>query len=545
MRKILLFNLIFLLGTGCLQAQNNLVTVAEKSGYESTAKYSDVQQFINELTKISKFIRVESIAKTTEGRDVPLLVIANPLPKSPYGLRDDKRIVVYIQANIHAGEVEGKEASLMLARDLVKGLSDDILKNVVVLICPNFNPDGNEAISTNNRTDQNGPKNGVGLRYNGQMLDLNRDAIKLESPEMSGLVRNVLLKWDPSVLVDCHTTNGSYHEEPVTFTWMMNPAGDRNLINYMRDKMMPQVSGVLAEKYKVENCFYGEFTDLKNPENGWISYASEPRYLTNYMGVRNRLAILNENYVYADFKSRVLGIYRLLHSILEYAASNASEIKALVQKADQGTIARGIEPAVTDSFPIEYKVHPTPEKITIKAYEVDVITDAGGKERLQKSDRKKLVTAPYLADYYPTRSIRLPFAYLIKLRDPTVANLLIKHGIKVEKLTKESKLEVESFKITDLKPAERLNQGHYTNTVKGLMVKDTVEFQQGNYIIRMNQPLANLAAYMLEPETNDALVLWNYFDRFLVPQWGRGFNAYPVYRLMKSIDLKTEILQPE
>jgi hypothetical protein len=539
MKNILFLTLILFFGINFLDAQNNLLTVAEKSGFESTSNYVDVQSFITELTKISKNIKVESIVKTTEGRDVPLLIIANPLPKSPTDLINDKRIVVYIQANIHAGEVEGKEASMMLARDLVNGLNAEILQNVVVLICPNFNPDGNEAISTQNRTHQNGPKNGVGLRYNGQMLDLNRDAIKLESPEMTGLLRNVILKWDPAILVDCHTTNGSYHEEPVTFTWMMNPAGSQELISFMRDKMMPQVSSVLTEKYNVLNCFYGEFTDLKNPEEGWISYASEPRYLTNYMGVRNRLAILNENYVYADYKTRVLGSYSLLHSILDYSASHGEEIKTMLKKVDLQTIARGANPAVADSFPIEYNVRPTPEKIKIHAFEVDIITDAEGKEQLHKSDRKKLVSAPYLADYYPTRSVSVPYAYLIKLHDPSVVNLLIKHGIKVEKLLQNATLEVETFNIIDLKPAERSNQGHYTNTVKGKMEKDTIEFQSGNYVVHMAQPLANLAAYLLEPETNDALLLWNYFDRYLVPQWGKGFYAFPVYRLMKRTELQT------
>jgi dipeptidyl-peptidase-4 len=450
--------------------------------------------------------------------------------------------VVYIQANIHAGEVEGKEASMMLARDLVDGLNNEILKKVVILICPNFNPDGNEAISPKNRTHQNGPKNGVGLRYNGQMLDLNRDAIKLESPEMTGLIRNVIRKWDPSVLVDCHTTNGSYHEEPVTFTWMMNPAGSRELINFMRDNMMPAVSGILNEKFNVLNCFYGEFTDLKKPEEGWISYAAEPRYLTNYMGVRNRLAILNENYVYADYKTRVLGSYHLLQSILDYSATHSVEIKAMLKKVDLQTINRGDNPAAADSFPIEYTVKPTPDKIKIHAYEVDVTTDAEGKEQLHKSDRKKLVNAPYLADYFPVKSVSLPYAYLIKLSDPVVANLLMKHGINVEKLTNVTTLEVEKFKITELKPADRLNQGHYTNTVKGVMQKDTVEFLPGNYVVRMAQPLANVAAYMLEPQTDDALILWNFFDRYLVPQWGRGFYAYPVYRLMKKTELKTQSL---
>jgi hypothetical protein len=545
MRKLLLLCFFIVFETACLHAQNALLTIAEKSGFESTSNYADVQHFIKELTKKSKNIRVETIARTIEGRDVPLMIIGNPLPQSPDDLVHDKRMVVYIQANIHAGEVEGKEASQMLARDLVSGLNDEILKKIVVLICPNFNPDGNESISTQNRTHQNGPENGVGLRYNGQMLDLNRDAIKLESPEMQGLIRNVIRKWDPSVMVDCHTTNGSYHEEPVTFTWMMNPAGSRELINYMRDNMMPSVSGILSDKYKVLNCFYGEFTDLKNPENGWISYASEARYLTNYIGVRNRLAILNENYVYADYKTRVLGSYSLLHSILEYSASNSDEIKTMLKKVDLQTINRAENLAVPDSFPIEYKVKPTPENIKIKAYEVDVVTDSNGKEHLHKSDRKKLVNAPYLADYFATRSISLPYAYLIKLYDPAVANLLVKHGIKVEKLTRSVTLEVESFKITDLKPSERLNQGHYTNAVKGLMEKDTVEFPVGTYVVQMNQPLANLVAYMLEPQTNDALILWNFFDRYLVPQWGRGYNDYPVYRLLKNTDLSTSPVPEE
>jgi len=279
---------------------------------------------------------------------------------------------------------------------------------------------------------------------------------------------------------------------------------------------------------------------LKNPENGWISYASEARYLTNYIGIRNRLAILNENYVYADYKTRVLGSYSLLHSILEYSASHSDEIKAMLKRVDLQTINRGMNPAVADSFPIEYKVEPTPEKIKIKAYEVDAVTDANGREQLHKSDRKKLVNAPYLADYFPTRSVSFPYAYLIRLYDPTVANLLIKHGIKVEKLTQPATLEVESFKITDLKPSDRLNQGHYTNVVKGKMEKDTVEFFAGTFVVHMAQPLANTVAYMLEPQTNDALILWNFFDRYLVPQWGRGYNDYPVYRLLGKTELKTQ-----
>ena len=168
-------------------------------------------------------------------------------------------------------------------RDILKEEEFQLLENVILLICPIFNPDGNEKISTLNRTDQNGPVNGVGVRYNGQFLDLNRDAMKAESPEVRGLLTKVFNRWDPYVFMDCHTTNGSYHVEPVTFTWMVNPNGDKSLIHYMRDKMMPEISETLLNRYKVENCFYGEFFDMMDPEKGWVMDATEPRYMVNYM----------------------------------------------------------------------------------------------------------------------------------------------------------------------------------------------------------------------------------------------------------------------
>jgi hypothetical protein len=450
--------------------------------------------------------------------------------------------VFYIQANIHAGEVEGKEASLMFARDLVSGLKKDVLKKVIVLICPNFNPDGNEPISPGNRTYQNGPKNGVGLRYNGQMLDINRDAMKLETPEMAGLLKNVLLKWDPQIMVDCHTTNGSYHEEPVTFTWMMNPAGDRSLMDYMQNQMMPAVSATLRNSYRVENCFYGEFIDMKTPEKGWEYDASEPRYLTNYIGIRNRLAILNENYVYADYRSRVLGCYGLLNSIADFAASHSDEIRSLIKESDKKTIDRGLNPASTDSFPIQYIGKPLQNKVTIKTYEVDVVTDAAGRETYKKSDRKKTVHVPYTARYEATLSVQFPFAYLVNVSDPLVISLLQKHGIQVSQLSKNQGFDVETFKLSDLKAESKLNQGHFNQTAAGVWTDEHREFKAGTFVIRTAQPLANVASYLLEPQSNDGLLKWNFLDRYLVPQWGRGFNPFPVYKIQKRMIIEDTVL---
>ncbi len=542
MRRLTLGLLLMILTTLPALSQNGLLTVAEKSNFESTSRYDDVKLFINQLLKQSPYIRVETIARTLEGREVPLLIIANPMPKTPKDLENDKRIVVYVQANIHPGEVEGKEAVLMFARDLLKQKNPEVLKDVVLLICPDLNADGNEKISTQNRTNQNGPKNGVGVRYNSQFLDLNRDAIKIETPEIKGVITNILNKWDPSITMDCHTTNGSYHMEPITFTWIMNPNCDRSLINYMRDKMMPEMSGVLLNRYKTDNIFYGEFVDQADYSKGWISYAAEPRYLSNYIGVRNRLGILNENYVYADFKTRVIGCYYLIHSLVDYASLHREEIKGMLKEVDQKTINRGLNPALIDSFAVVYQGSPTPKNITIKAYETYEDTSIRGYGRFKKSDKQVTVTVPYIADYYPVKSVKLPFAYLINVINPEVIENLMTHGITVEKLNDKTTLEVEKFQIDELKAEQRLNQGHYTNTIKGKFIVDNIDFDPGVYVVRTSQKLGYLVSYLLEPQSDDGYLTWNFFDRYLVPQWGRGYYTYPVYRVMKPLQMNTSLL---
>jgi dipeptidyl-peptidase-4 len=471
---------------------------------------------------------------------VPLLIIGNPLPKSPEQLANDSRIVIYVQANIHAGEVEGKEALLMFARDLLSEKESELLNNIVFLMCPNFNPDGNEQISPSNRTYQNGPVNGVGVRHNGQLLDLNRDGMKAESPEVRGVISRVFDEWDPAVFMDCHTTDGSYHVEPVTFTWMVNPNGDNSLIRYMRDKMVPEMSGTLLKKYNVENCYYGEFNDMMKPESGWFYDASEPRCMSNYYGLRNRLGILNENYVYADYESRVKGCYWLIRSLADYVSAHKSEIKNMLQEVDAGTVQRGLNPAVTDSFAIEYKVRPAPEKATIQTYEAELVTDENGRRRLQKSDRQKTVTVPYFIDFYGSKNVKFPFAYLVTTHDPEITGLLKTHGVLLEELSADSEIEVERFEISELKGAARLNQGHYTNSIKGRFIKESIAFPAGTIVIRTAQPLANLAAYLLEPQSNDGLLTWNFLDRYLVPQWGMGYSPYPVYKVIDKTDLKTQ-----
>ncbi len=345
------------------------LTTAETSAYTATSTYAEVMDFIVKLRKLSPLLRVETIAVSAEGRDIPLLVIGKPLPsRSKAG---DKRIPIYIQANIHAGEVEGKEAVLMLVRDILLDPKLPYLDRLVLLVAPIFNADGNDKMDPRNRPGQIGPEKGSGVRPNGQNLDLNRDAMKLESPEMKGLVRNVLLRWDPVLMVDCHTTNGSYHEEPVTYSWQLCPNGDPALLTYARDRMLPAIRKTLEKKYGVLSVPYGDPVDPRDMEKGWGTFEPQPRFATNYIGVRNRFTILDENYDYADYRTRVNGCYYFLKSILEYCREHSEELAGMTAEADRKTVERGASPSMDDVFGVEMEARPLAEKITILGYEME------------------------------------------------------------------------------------------------------------------------------------------------------------------------------
>jgi hypothetical protein len=519
-------------------------TTAEATDYDATSTYADVLAFVRELQRLSPLVRVETICTTTEGRDVPLLVIGKPLPRDPLALRYDKRAVVYVQANIHAGEVEGKEAALMLVRDIVLDPRTPYLDKLILLVAPIFNADGNDKMDPRNRMGQVGPEKGSGVRHNGQNLDLNRDSIKLESPEMRGLVRNVLLRWDPLLLVDCHTTDGSFHQEPVTYSWPLCPNGDPAVLKYARDKMLPAIDATLEKKYGTLSVPYGDPMDFRDMEKGWRTFGHQPRYMTNYIGLRNRISILDENYNYADFRTRVAGNYHLLKAILDYCAANAAELQKLVADADARTVQAGLAPAGTDTFGLDIDVQPLPGKVSILGYEMEAPSEAapGGQgappfPRMRPTDKTKTYIMPYYADFVPKRSVRLPFAYLVPLAGTEVPEKLRQHGLSVERLTEAATLEVEAFHLKEIKGAERLYQGHRTNTVKGEYAVEKREFPKGTFVVRTAQPLGRLAAYLLEPESDDGLLVWNFFDRDIVSQWGRGAQTYPVYKLLTPVNL--------
>jgi len=520
------------------QAAPGPLTTAESSGFTATTRHAEMMDFIAELQRRSDRLRVETMAVSTEGRELPMMVIGNPPPASPLDLRSDGRAVVYLQANIHAGEVEGKEALQMLARDIVLAEpAPAFLDDLVILIVPMFNPDGNEKISTDNRRSQHGPEQGVGERHNGQNLDLNREGMKLESPEGQGLVRNMLLRWDPLFFLDAHTHNGSYHEEPVTYTWGFNHNTDPAIIEYAALTLSPAIEESLLADHGVLAVPHGDFVDTEDPEAGWIPAGPQPRFLSNYIGIRNRFSILNEQYPYVDFEDRVRGCYALVWEYLEYIAAHKQEMLDIVAAADRRVIEAGLNPGPDDTFGVEYDVRAIGEPHTVRGYAMSRGEGGrGGRGRtVVDFDTPVTYQIPYLADYYATRSVPLPRGYLVPLQAPDIEEKLLQHGLLVERLSEPVTLNVVAFTPTEVTQEERPFQGHFLRSARGTYAEVDREFPAGTLYVSMAQPLGKVAATLLEPESDDGLVAWNFLDRYLAGSFGRA-APFPIYKLMQPAE---------
>ena len=314
-RAILLLTVLVF---SCLLPAQDILTVAESSNYTKTSLYDDVMNFLYQVQKKSDLVRMLPLTTSSEGRLIPLVVLSKEKVSRPADLKMVGKPAVLIMANIHAGEVEGKEASLMLIRDIASGKLAGLLDSQVLLFIPVFNADGNDKLGHNRR--DLGPEL-AGVRYNGQNLDLNRDYLKLESPEVRALL-DVFNSWDPLLVVDMHTTNGSFHQEPVTYSTLANPNSSEKLRQFMWQKFFPAVGRMLKSTYGYDSVPYGNFVDREFPEKGWENDSLEARYGSNYVGLRNRFSILDENYAYADFKTRVLSSRAFIMSILDFTAKN-------------------------------------------------------------------------------------------------------------------------------------------------------------------------------------------------------------------------------
>ena len=501
-----------------------LALTSERSGYRATETQTDVIAILDELATRSPVARRATLGFTTEGREIPLLIIADPPIEAPAEARRTGRIVVYLQACIHGGEVCGKPALLQLAREIL--LDPDspdrhLLDDLVLVIAPVYNADGNDRMAVGNRGPaQNGPELGMGRRVNAQGLDLNRDHMKLESPEARALLR-FLSEWDPELTIDTHTTDGSRHEFALTYAASQNPSGHPAPLELTRDEMLPEVSAGLRSRTGLRTFFYG---NLNRELTKWATYSHLPRFATPYRGLRGRMSILSEAYAYDTYKQRVASTREFVRECLRWAAGRREDITRTLDRAARNTVHAPMGDD-GDEIGIRYKIASFDEPAVIPA----LVPDDWDALRRGEPTRftRRTVTVEHFGRFEPTLTVRRPFAYILPAEAAGVVEKLEQHGVRVDRLDHDVSLDAEVYTVKRVDRAEREFQGHLLATVDVSSARERALAPAGSWVVPMDQPLANLVVYLLEPASDDGLAAWGFMDDWLVPG-----TRFPMLRAM-------------
>jgi hypothetical protein len=561
------------------------LTRPEATGFAETSRYDDVVAFMKAMDAASPNIHMTTYGYTHEGRPLPLAVVG-AADARPETVRATKKIRIYIQGNIHAGEVEGKEALQWLLRSVAKGERAAWLNSVVLLINPIYNADGNERVNLRNRGRQNGPVGGMGQRHNAQDFDLNRDCTKLETSEARSLAR-LMTDYDPHIAIDLHTTDGSAHGFYLTYQTSVSPNTSPGLIALARKDLFPAVTKAVKAKHGWDYFYYGNIS-RQSGDQAWSNDLDlyKPRYTQTYFGIRNRLGILVETYSYATFEDRIKANYWFLEEVIDYAVKNAEAVRKATAAADAESIV-GKEQAVRgklvkEAEPVSIVMADTVEERNPYVPDVNMLRRANGTERI--------VQMPHFATVEATETSVAPRYYVLPAvpaaAAPTpgagpggppqappaagappqggqrgqggpppgmggggfgrggmnpaqrsfgsVVDRLTAHGVKFTKTDKEMAFKGERFAIGQSTQDQNEFRGaapHKLRTLTGKWEAAEQTLPAGSLLVPMDQPLARLAFILFDPRSDDGLLTWNILDGLL----GDKPQYYPVLRTMEEV----------
>ncbi len=558
------------------------LTRAERTNFTETSHYDDVVTFIDSLKLLGANIATGSIGKTIQGRELPYVITSRPLITTPAEARRLRRPVAYIQANIHAGEVEGKEAMQSLLRDLLFDKHKNVLDSIVLIVQPIYNADGNEAWGpqSRNRGSQNGPEL-VGTRQNASHWNLNRDYVDLDAPETRGSIA-MLNEWNPDLFMDLHTTDGSIHGYDLTYSPPLT-ATAVNVIPFAT-KMLAEIRTRMRDREGFEVQDYGDFSRVRPgvrggapggalggggfgrgrggargprppsleqiiadsiPTSGWTFSTYEPfaRYGTNYYGLRNRLAVLSEAFSHDPFDRRVASTYDFVSEILSWVAEHRKAVLALGPAGDAKVASWAAHPARSPKLSLRSRMDTTRVE-DVRVEEVVPLTDSTKREagmgNRQRTGIIKLVRMPVMASFTPTLTSTLPFAYAFdSATAAAIAPTLRMHGLVVERLATPAKVTVESFAVDSVMDRGPSETSRRMSDVAGRWNAAAARtLPAGTYVVRAGQPYGLLAYYLLEPESEDGLMQWSFYGSLVAPN-----HEFPVLRIAQPATLRTHAVR--
>jgi hypothetical protein len=518
------------------------LTVPERTNFARTASSTDVLEFIDALRWSSDKVHVINMFTTTLRRTCPAVVLADPRVTSPDEAVKSGKTVVYLQGNIHAYEPEAKEALMMLMRDILFGKRKSLLDNLIIIVCPNFNVDGTDTLSLSD-----GTPHILGSAVNAQNINLNRDAIRVETAEIAGLYRTVFNRWDPTLIYDGHLMGRVQHGYAIGYATCTVPASHPGPRDYVFDKLFPAVREATRKNFGLEVFTHCE-TDGKWPPTVWshesAMWTNEAKFVANAYGLRNRMTILAETPGHESFERRIYAHYSLIAGVLEYANVHGKEMQEVCRAADRDvveTIKAKAETGELRNFVAgKYGSY---GKVDILVYKERNASTLVPGTSVRARIAPHMLQAPelvrgveFLCKPVGTAEARVPRGYLIPAELDFVAEKLRAQNVKVEVLAKPVKVTGEEFVID--KVGQGRSGGYSMIKLDGGFAPSTVrEFPAGTFRVDMAQPLANLAFYCLEPQAADGFVGWGVFDAtFKSLGVDKRSVVYPVYKYFKILE---------
>ena len=481
-------------------------TPYERSNHNQTSTYDAAILFYQNLAKTYPQARLLSYGNTDFGKPLSLLVLSKDKVFDPAAIRKSDKRILLINNGIHPGEPEGVDASMMLARDLLK--NNQLPSNVVICIIPIYNIDGSFNRNSTSRANQNGPE-AYGFRGNSKNYDLNRDFIKTDSKN-SAAFQLIFNTWQPEIFVDTHTSNGADYQYTMTLIPTQKDKLNAILSGYLTKTMVPDLYSGMQKK-GFELIPYINSVD-ETPESGITGFIESPRYSTGYAALHNTIGFMPETHMLKAFDKRVESTYKLLQTYVEIVSRDAAIIGKNKRSADQAV-------AKQQSFPLSWKLdEKVYDTLTFKGFAAKYKpSTVSGADRLYY-DRNEPFTKQIKEwnKFEPLVTVEKPVAYIIPKAWDRVVALLKLNGVKVQQLANDGELAVDSYYITDYKTAARPYEGHYLhNTVLLATRPQSLQFYAGDYIVYVNQPQNRYIVETLEPQATDSFFSWNFFDSVL------------------------------
>jgi hypothetical protein len=509
--------ILMMFSRGNLIAQNdfNWETSFEKSGFISTSDYERTMAYFQRLADSSEFADLFSFGISPQNRELKCLLVTKENTKGSQTEMNVRKLsgpVVLIINGIHSGEIEGKDASMLLLRELlVTKEKEYLLEGINMIVVPIFNVDGHERKSKYNRINQNGPEE-MGWRTTAQNLNLNRDWMKADAPEMQSMLK-LVNEWNPDFIIDTHTTDGADYQYTVTYSleWSKNIYHQTG--QWLKENFVPYLeNGVEDKGYLIAPYIYLKKWN-KGLDGGLVYWPATPRFSTGYFALQNRPSLLIETHMIKPYKERVFATKAMIETTLDYIYENATNLIRLNNEADENAIV--LYSKEGSYLPLSFNRSDQYELINFKGYEYYWEQfSISGNEKLVYTNKKEDFSVKYFNDIVVTDSVKIPKGYLIPPEwNELLFNMITFHGIESEPKAAGEKLNVERYHFINIKFDGIPYEGRQPVDLDYEIMKDNLTLDRDMFYIPTNQKAVRVLVNLIEPQSADSYVRWGFMNQ--------------------------------